>query len=1232
MLFTYGLSVPINKPIKIVYNTGTPPLKFKNKQNQATGMLIDIWKLWSAKTGKKIEFIEANWDDTLLMVKDGRVDIHGGLYYTKKRDKYLDYTSKPLYENKNYFFYYKGITQIYNNEDILPFVVGIGNGFPRKFMKENYPNVLIKKYDSNEETLQAIKNSEVKVVLSSLATFIYSLKSHQIDINDFKYVEDKPAFTKEYFGAVKAGNKKLLKLIDDGFEKISNQELKDIELKWTKNLDANPFMKHKDKKFTKKEKQWLQNNKTIKIVANPSWPPFSFINKDTNKPDGIAADYMKLIAKETGINFEYVRTSSWDESIKKIQNKEIDIFGVIKQTPQRDKYLNFTDTYITFPMVAVTKNDISFVSSIDDIKNKKFAMIKNFSSTEYLKTNYPNLDVTLYLNAQECMEAVSDNKADVFIGSLGTVSYLLKKYEYVNLKIAGKIGITSSWGIGVRNDMEPEIISIFNKVLHNISEEKKDKILNRWISIKFDEQIDYTIIYELLILFVFFVVGTLYWNRKLSIAKKAVDESEIKTRSIVDNSQDALIVIDTDSKIVMWNNAATTIFGFIHDEMIGKSVDSIIPSSFKKLHFEGVSRVRSGGKQNLIGKGAIEIEGVKKDGSIIPIDLTLNTYIINSERFFSANIRDISERKALTIALEEEKVFINSIINAQDNFVITSDGQYIRTVNKAFCNFYNVKDVAEFIDKFGNCICDTFDTTVSKDYIQKVTDDEIWIDYVYNRPNHTHKVIIMKGDEKYIFTITADKFYFKGKELKVSVFTDVTDMEAITQEIKEIHKHTKESIEYASLIQGALVPEDNVLNGFFKDSFVIWQPKDIVGGDIWLFSKLRHEDECLLMFIDCTGHGVPGAFVTMIVKAIEREVVLQIKADRYNDIDVSPASIMSYFNKTTKTLLKQTSKDSLSNAGWDGGIIYYNRRTQILKFAGAETPLFYIDKNQELKTIKGNRYSVGYKKCSMDYEYKETIIEVTEGMKFYCTTDGYLDQNGGEKDFPFGKKRFGNIIKKHHTETMVDQQEIFLYEMDEYENMVPNNDRNDDVTLIGFEISSESISKEDTTEEIVKYEGVMTQNVISTCMDNIESKIENMSIRGVISIIIIEYCQNMMNYSKSISSVDINEIVPAGEIEVQNVNDEYYEIMATNIVSVEDKEKLMPKLVEIKSLDKAGIRKRYRELRKSGENTHSKGGGIGIYEIAKISDGIEYKFKQISEDRYYLTMKSIVKFRTKNDN
>ncbi|MEA3316291.1 MAG: hypothetical protein U9Q30_10565, partial [Campylobacterota bacterium] len=112
-------------------------------------------------------------------------------------------------------------------------------------------------------------------------------------------------------------------------------------------------------------------------------------------------------------------------------------------------------------------------------------------------------------------------------------------------------------------------------------------------------------------------------------------------------------------------------------------------------------------------------------------------------------------------------------------------------------------------------------------------------------------------------------------ELEIKERTE--DLNIAKKEIEATHKHTRESIEYASMIQGALLPDEQLLDNYFKDNFVHWIPKDTVGGDIWLFSELRDKNECLLFFIDCTGHGVPGAFVTMIVKAVEREIITNLK-------------------------------------------------------------------------------------------------------------------------------------------------------------------------------------------------------------------------------------------------------------------------------------------------------------------------------------------------------------------
>ena len=288
---------------------------------------------------------------------------------------------------------------------------------------------------------------------------------------------------------------------------------------------------------------------------------------------------------------------------------------------------------------------------------------------------------------------------------------------------------------------------------------------------------------------------------------------------------------------------------------------------------------------------------------------------------------------------------------------------------------------------------------------------------------------------------------YKNEASYIGMVTDISKQKLAEEKLQEVNKHTKDSIEYASLIQSALIPSEQLFQRYFTDYFTLWNPKDIVGGDIYLFDELRDDDECLLMVIDCTGHGVPGAFVTMLVKAIERQIIAIINAHSF--IEISPAWILSYFNKTMKKLLGQESKDSISNAGFDGGVLYYNKQEKIVKFAGAETPLFYFNKDKELVTIKGCRQSVGYKSSNIDYEFVQHTIEVEEGMEFYITTDGYIDQNGGDKGFPFGKKRFTKLLNEHHEKKFSTQKDILVDEITKYQN---ESERNDDITIIAMKI------------------------------------------------------------------------------------------------------------------------------------------------------------------------------------
>ncbi len=531
---------------------------------------------------------------------------------------------------------------------------------------------------------------------------------------------------------------------------------------------------------------------------------------------------------------------------------------------------------------------------------------------------------------------------------------------------------------------------------------------------------------------------------------KILNEQKKELQSLINAYDQNVIASKTDvyGNIIYASKAFCRINGYSQDELIGKSHSIIKHEDTKAEIFQDMWKTI---KSKKIWKG--ELKNKKKNGefywaySIVSPDFNEDGKIIT----YNSIRQDITAKKDLdqllesleekvkerTLELNNEKKYISSVINSQNNIVITSDSANLKTVNKSFLKFFNIENKEEFLSKFGNCISKTF---VSN----KLFKNKLWLEYFYEQKNNISTIQMEQNNIIYTFTISVDKFNFNNDILYTAVFTDITEFENIRKEIEEIHQHTKDSIEYSSLIQRSIVPSKELFSKYFKEYFVIWNPKDIVGGDIYLFNEIS-EDECIFMIIDCTGHGVPGAFVTMLVKAIERQIMLEIIL---KDEAISTSHILKRFNKEMKSILKQDNNDAISNAGFDGAILYYNKKEKVIKFSGANNELFIV-KDDELSSIKGNRHSIGYRSSDVNYEFTEHIIDVEDNMKFYITTDGYLDQNGGEKGFPFGKKRFKNIIQECNNEEFINQQEIFLDTLAQYQG---KEETNDDITLIALKV------------------------------------------------------------------------------------------------------------------------------------------------------------------------------------
>lgn len=247
------------------------------------------------------------------------------------------------------------------------------------------------------------------------------------------------------------------------------------------------------------------------------------------------------------------------------------------------------------------------------------------------------------------------------------------------------------------------------------------------------------------------------------------------------------------------------------------------------------------------------------------------------------------------------------------------------------------------------------------------------------------------------------------------------------------------SIEYASLIQKAMFTQSEV-DDYFQEHFKFLKQRDSVGGDFYSMTPIN-EDELLIIVIDGIGHGVSGAFVTMLAKAVEYQIVNEIHK---NHTPMSSAQILSRFNELFKQMCDKNTSVNVT-IGFDAGVVYFNKKKKIVQFSGAKIPLWVVD-NGVCTSYKGDRKGIGFIRTPIDYAFSEYEIPVHSGMRFYLATDGIFDQDGVKAN-AYGKARFAELITKEFQQPLAIQRDLIIKSLKAFQG---NKKQLDDITLLGF--------------------------------------------------------------------------------------------------------------------------------------------------------------------------------------
>ncbi len=476
-----------------------PPKVFITRNGTAAGLYPDILNAMARERGWTLQFVPGTWQECLDRLKSQEIDLLVDIGKTKEREALFSFSEEvvitnwgAVYTGKNSF--------ILSFEDLKDRTVAVVSGDV---------------YNTGDRGIRGLLSSlDIScrfVEVGSYADAMMLVDSAQVDacvvnrlfgiLNEAEYdVTTTPLIFSPMvllFAAPRDGehSQALLDQIDQSLRKYKQDPDSvyhkamghymnggRIRLDMLKD-EPLPFL---DLSF--KEKQWVRDHPVVKFSTDPYFSPFESLSQD-GRFTGIAADYLELIHKKTGLNFQRIGFNTWGQAVKAARSRQIDMLPCLADTPGRQPFLSFTNPYIQFSRVIITTLDSPLCGEIglSGLSGLKVGVQADRSCQDAL-THDTGITVVSYPTFLDALVSVSSKKVDAAIGNLAVASHDIKKLSLTNLKIAGYADPEpQSLSMGIRKDW-PELAGILNRALASVSFREKDQILSKWLPLPLDSQ------------------------------------------------------------------------------------------------------------------------------------------------------------------------------------------------------------------------------------------------------------------------------------------------------------------------------------------------------------------------------------------------------------------------------------------------------------------------------------------------------------------------------------------------------------------------------------------------------------------------------------------------------------------------------------------------------------------------------------------------------------------------
>lgn len=554
------------------------PYAFRTPDLRPAGLLVDFWRIWAAKTGRQIHFhFYQTQQDAIAAVASGSADLHAGLILPDGLNE--DLTATLTVYPTALQLYFPADSLVEPSPDKLAssrFGV-IAGSRAEQVVASRFPDAPRQSRQTYDQLMTLLVDGDIDAVVGERLACRASIQ--ELGLRGRILTSQQPLDEQPLQALIQIQRQDLLAQVNEGIVSISARIMRHLEAQWVDAPGLRYFTESgTDLRLTNDESRWLRQHSTIRLGIDPDWEPFEFRNAD-GEYQGMAADMVRILNGKLGVRMAPAANLSWVEVLAAAKAGEVDVIPCLVRSPEREAFLLFTDPYLSFPMVLITREDHPFVGSLSELEEKQVAVVKDYVTEELMRQHHPAIARLSVPSSTAGLRQVATGEADAMLINLATFSVLRKQLGLANLKVSGATPYTLDLAMGVRGDW-PELVPILNQAIASVTPAQHNWIRDRWIRHDELQTSDWRDIWRTVMISGVLTLALLLlifaWNRRLAREVEQRTQAEERNLLLLESVHEGIFGLDREGRVSFANSAACRLLGYSEEELQGKAIHPLI--------------------------------------------------------------------------------------------------------------------------------------------------------------------------------------------------------------------------------------------------------------------------------------------------------------------------------------------------------------------------------------------------------------------------------------------------------------------------------------------------------------------------------------------------------------------------------------------------------------------------------------------------------------------------------